>query len=525
MYDYRYTTAVYNSIVSQMSLAAACKLFICFFPLHLAAPSNHSFLSSDALHQKPAAETIPAAFTEMTSYLYPPDTPSRNLATDVSHAGFAENIGIDVLNFEITPYYHQMDRLFDDWLQTIDNPDQSLVSNENLANEQGIMDFEATLLAAEPDAAQAAATTSDVHAGQTKLWNSRLDSDTISAFISKNAQFSELQPAADLEQTKHIQQKPVTFCGKTAMLNNPLLTYATAQLPSDPMDIFRTNRGSRDLASISSTEFNSKSLSTLLQSPTTDKLGTDATCLHGSASDSGACSMPRSVDSELPTDPCTSHCATGGATVSELFIVRSSAACNPDTSDKYFVNRLPEGKSKLRALLCSNPLPPVVNDVPIGKPSMTAPVHFITKQSTSSKKLGKKLSISQSAPTQNSVRTGLTTVASVGLICTAQPSTSNSTKSTKWFTCGRCGKLFLAYVVFKKHLNSHNKKGEYRCNWPECGILETGYRRLSRHYVEHLSGSDLYPCDTCGKVYDRWCALTMHKQAVHTKGGEFCSRN
>ncbi|VDN21804.1 unnamed protein product [Gongylonema pulchrum] len=108
-------------------------------------------------------------------------------------------------------YYHGLEWLIEDWLETtnelIDDPDQIPVPSENLIAERGVTNFEPTLCAAEPDAAQAAATTWD---DQPVLWNSRFDSDTFTALISRNDKSSGLQSAADLEQLKHIQQKPIT---------------------------------------------------------------------------------------------------------------------------------------------------------------------------------------------------------------------------------------------------------------------------------------------------------------------------
>ncbi|VDK29755.1 unnamed protein product [Gongylonema pulchrum] len=518
-----------------MSLAAACKLFICFIPLHLAAPNNHSFLSNDAPHQ-PFSETIPVIFPGRSSYLSRPDASSRNLATDKSDAGFVENFKTDLSSVEKTLCHRQLERTIEEWLKMdIVSSGQSSNTNENVPTQQGVMDFEAVLFAARPGAVQAAATTSDVYSDQSELWKSRFSRDTFKALISRNAQSSGLQAAADLEQLEHIQQEPIASRGTAALRSNPLFTYVAAQLPSDPVDSSRNNRVSGDFSSISSTQVNSKSISTLLQSLTTDKLEPYATSLYSPASGSDVFSMRRLIDQELEpnsfltTDPCRAEGASDCKTVLNLALIRNSAACNlvSDTSAKYTLNRLPEKKSGGSTLICNNPIPPAVNRVPISNPSVTAPLHFITKQSTSSKKPNKKptspekLTTSRSVPTQTSVRTELTAAAPGGPIHTAQ--TSNSTKSTNGFTCGRCGKLFFVYVAFKKHLSSHNKEGEYRCNWPDCSILEKSCGRLSRHYLEHLPANDLYLCEVCGKIYNSWRLFTSHKQSVHTKG-EFCFR-
>ncbi|VDN44104.1 unnamed protein product [Gongylonema pulchrum] len=374
-----------------MSLAAACKLFICFIPLCLAAPGNHSSLSSDAPYQ-PVAETIPVTFTGTTSYLSLPDASSRNSAAVEPDARFVENVETDLSDIKGAFYYNRLESNIKEWLKTkfwsIEDH-QSSIPNENLTAERGIKNFEATLRAAEPDAAHAAIATmmpfvdSDVHTNQSELWNSGLDSNTLIALISKNAQFSGLQSAADLEQLEHIQQKPITSNSTTALHSNSFFAYVTAQIPSGPVDLSRTHYKSEDFSSIPSTEIDSKSISTLLQSPTTDKLGPYATCLHGSASGSGVFSMSRPIDLEhgpnlsFSIDPRISQGSTKGATASNLVIMRSSAASNPVTNalDKYTVIRQLKKKSKLRALICNNSTPPVVNRVPTRKPSMTC--HYI----------------------------------------------------------------------------------------------------------------------------------------------------
>ncbi|VDN19922.1 unnamed protein product [Gongylonema pulchrum] len=525
-----------------MSLAAACKLFVCFILLRLATPNNHSYLDSDAPYQ-PVTETIPVISTETTSSLFLRDANSENLAKIEPDASFSGNIETDLSDVENPLYYCRLEQILEEWFKTmnesVDDPGQSPIPNETIVAEQDLLDLEAMFFAAEPDAVQAAATTmkpfidSDFHNDQSELWNSMLSSDTFTALISRNAQSSGLQSAADLERLEHSQQKPITSNSTEAPLSSPLLSDVTAQLPLEPVDLSRNNRVSEDLSLIPSTEVDSKLVSTLLQRPTIDKLEADATCLHGSASGSGACSTSRSIDSELgpnsslSMDSRESQGAAEGATVLNLVIVGSPVATNfvSNSSGKYILSRLPKRKPEIRTLLCYNLIPPVVNHVIIYKPSVTIPPHFTIKQPTSSKQPTKKTVNKpitfQPVPTQTSARTELAIATSGESVRTAQPSTSNSTKSTKRFTCGRCGKLFFTYIIFKKHLSSHNKKGEYRCNWPNCGIIEEGYKHLSRHYLEHLSGSDLSLCDICGKIYDCKSHLTSHMQSVHTKG-EFC---
>ncbi|VDN22315.1 unnamed protein product [Gongylonema pulchrum] len=502
-----------------MSLAAACKLFLCFIPLRLAAPSNHSYLNSDA-PQQPVTETIPAVFMQTTSYLPLLNEFSRNLAADESNADFNENIEADLFNVENTFCYDEMEWFIDEWLKTVDNAGQSPVSNENLAAERGAMDFEAMLRVTEPNAVQTPAATSDALTDQPELWNSKLDGNAFTTLISRNAL------AADLDQLERIEQKPINSYGTVTLHSSPLLTGDTAQFPSDLVNSSRNNRVSGDFSSIPSTDVDSRSLSILLQSRTTNKLWSDVAYQHGSASGSSALSTLRPVDLELrpnsylSIDPFTSQGATGGPTVSNL-IVNSAANTTlvSDTSDKCIAIRQLKKKLEIPALHWYNPIPSVLNHVPIGKANVTAPLHFITKQSTSPKKPTKKLTTSQPDPTQTSVRTGLTTVSLAGTIPSAQASCS--TKSTKELTCGRCGKLFFAYRVFKKHLSSHNKKGEYRCNWPDCGIHEKSYKRLSQHYLQHMPKSDIRKCEECGKTFDSLFHSNLHKQRVHTKG-ELC---
>ncbi|VDK29320.1 unnamed protein product [Gongylonema pulchrum] len=108
-------------------------------------------------------------------------------------------------------------------------------------------------------------------------------------------------------------------------------------------------------------------------------------------------------------------------------------------------------------------------------------------------------------------------------------STSTSSKATRFkgFSCGVCSQefKFKIFGYFRKHLESHNKRREYRCNWFLCGITVDNRHMLERHYLEHLLEQNLHRCAECGRIFDSAPLLNAHINAVHlAKKGQFCLR-
>lgn len=89
------------------------------------------------------------------------------------------------------------------------------------------------------------------------------------------------------------------------------------------------------------------------------------------------------------------------------------------------------------------------------------------------------------------------------------------------FVCAECKKAFNSQQKLKNHVVTvHNMTKRFKC--PYCEERFTEYFRRQRHLEDNHDVAKLeYPCNVCGKIYNRKYALSRHLKKSHMEERHF----
>jgi hypothetical protein len=84
----------------------------------------------------------------------------------------------------------------------------------------------------------------------------------------------------------------------------------------------------------------------------------------------------------------------------------------------------------------------------------------------------------------------------------------------KTYPCNRCGKEFSRKAILQDHLNVHDNKKPFFCDYPLCTMSFARKSDMRRHHSSHLVIRKKL-CEKCGKGYSRTDVLLDHWRLVY----------
>ncbi|VDN21343.1 unnamed protein product [Gongylonema pulchrum] len=85
-----------------------------------------------------------------------------------------------------------------------------------------------------------------------------------------------------------------------------------------------------------------------------------------------------------------------------------------------------------------------------------------------------------------------------------------------------CNTRTSSFQEFKVHLRGHNREGENRCYWLNCGQNFSSPQNLDLHFSDHLmvdySRPDKHKCTECGQFFCAESLLQLHRKSIHPQG-------
>ncbi|XP_060557359.1 histone H4 transcription factor-like [Ruditapes philippinarum] len=86
----------------------------------------------------------------------------------------------------------------------------------------------------------------------------------------------------------------------------------------------------------------------------------------------------------------------------------------------------------------------------------------------------------------------------------------------KPFKCDICTYRCKSMADLKKHSETHNTEGPYKCEFLDCQYKAKHYKRLEGHYSRmHQKQSATYQCHVCIETFTRGALLTTHLKTKH----------
>ncbi|VDN31086.1 unnamed protein product [Gongylonema pulchrum] len=437
-----------------------------------------------------------------------------------------------VVAAERMPISRQLEHFTVGWLAETPNPilssdaksnvQQNLCSGTKADADQGIMKFDLTDMAFGSDTTFVTARTAvsftsfDFCPNYWDLRGSKSRKILRTGPGSVFDQLTEQQPPATMKGVHPISNQFEAAASHTVALTQHIKLFqscATELHETDHVKLPRSDFPARNFASFFSTQTGSRSVPDSPRNSGGDEYGLGAFFSRTSADDESG--------SDLFSSQIFARDNEAGASAQQNLIVDRIASnlllggpsgCN-------FQSKLPEDKvpGKLGSELLNSP---GLEHVEICRADLTGSQRFQTQNSPASRLVSPPTTFSGNFTVDASQFPD-----KVG----DSDSTSTSSEATRFkgFTCGVCSQelKFKLFGCFRKHLNSHNKRGEYRCNWLHCGTTFDNRHILERHYLDHLLEYDLHRCAECGRIFDSAPFLNAHTNAVHlVKKSQFCLR-